>query len=198
MTIQIGYCTNVHAGPDLAQTGENLERYALAVRRRHSPDAPMGVGLWLAASAARQLRERRVQDFAAWLAEVGLVPFTLNGFPFGDFHQAVVKHQVYLPTWWEPARLEYTQNLIRVHHALLPPGLEGSISTLPIAWGQPPPTASQLAQAATALRQVARQLANLERDNGRLIRLAIEPEPGCVLQYSRDVVPFFEEHLFRG
>ena len=53
MTISIGYCTNVHAGPDLAQTGANLDRYALAVKRRFSPDTSMGIGLWLAASAAR-------------------------------------------------------------------------------------------------------------------------------------------------
>jgi hypothetical protein len=197
--MQIGYCTNVHAGPDLAQTRQNLERYALAVKRRYSPAAPMGVGLWLAASAARQLlRERRVREFADWLAEVGLVPFTLNGFPYGDFHQAVVKHQVYLPTWWEPARLEYTQDLIRIQHELLPPGLEGSISTLPLAWGQPTLSTPQLGQAAAALRQVARQLAALERDTGRVIRLAIEPEPGCVLQFSRDIVGFFEEHLLPG
>ncbi len=199
MTMQIGYCTNVHAGPDLEQTGQNLERYALAVKRRFSQDAPMGVGLWLAASAAHQLqRERRVADFAAWLTEVGLVPFTFNGFPYGDFHQTVVKHQVYLPTWWESARLEYTQALIRIQHGLLPRGLEGSISTLPVAWGQPAPTREQLAQAGAALRQVARQLAALEADTGRLIRLAIEPEPGCVLQYSCDVVRFFEEHLWPG
>lgn len=199
MTLQTGYCTNVHAGPDLAQTGANLERFALAVKRRYSPDAPMGVGLWLAASAARQLlRERRVTEFAAWLAEVGLVPFTLNGFPYGDFHQTVVKHQVYLPTWWQPERLAYTQDLIRILHHLLPPGMEGSISTLPIAWGQPAPTPAQLTQAADALRQVARQLAALEHDTGRLIRLAIEPEPGCVLQFSRDIVRFFEEHLLPG
>src|SRR5206468_1580952 len=92
MTIQFGYCTNVHAGPDLEQTRANLQRYALAVKQRVRPNEPMGVGLWLAASAARKLvGERRVTEFADWLAEVGLVLFTFNGFPFGDFHQAVVK-----------------------------------------------------------------------------------------------------------
>src|SRR5262249_10818686 len=119
MNIPIGYCTNVHAGTDLAQTRANLERHALAVKRRFMADRPMGVGLWCAASAARQLlEEQRMGEFASWLAAVGLVPYTLNGFPYGDFHQTVVKHQVYLPTWWEPARLEYTQDLIRVQHRL--------------------------------------------------------------------------------
>src|SRR5262245_4197092 len=111
-TIQTGYCTNVHAGSDLDQTRANLERYALAVKHLASPDEPMGVGLWLSASAARQLRaENRIEEWAEWLRTVGLVPFTLNGFPFGDFHQRVVKHQVYHPTWAEPARLQYTLDL---------------------------------------------------------------------------------------
>src|SRR5262245_26679909 len=92
MTIQLGYCTNVHAGVDLEQTQANLERFARVVKRRFSPQAPMGVGLWLSASAARGLLDgQRLPPFAAWLAEVGLVPFTLNGFPYGDFHRRVVK-----------------------------------------------------------------------------------------------------------
>src|SRR3954462_452881 len=105
--LEIGYCTNVHAGPTLAQTKANLERYALALKQRVRPDQPMGVGLWLAAEAASQLlASGGASDFAAWLSEVGLMPFTFNGFPYGDFHQAEVKHRVYHPTWFEPARLE--------------------------------------------------------------------------------------------
>jgi len=195
MTAPIGYCTNVHAGPDLEQTRANLQRYALEVKRRFSPNAPMGVGLWLAASAARGLRDRAALDtFAVWLREVGLVPFTLNGFPHGDFHKTVVKHDVYLPTWWQPARLEYTLDLIAIQDALLPPGMMGSISTLPIAWNNPP-TSDQLAAAGQALRKVAAALADLEKERGRLICLSLEPEPGCVLQRSADVTRFFQDHL---
>src|SRR5579871_6065098 len=110
---KIGYCTNVHAGTDLASARANLERYALAVKAKVSPNEAMGVGLWLSATAAHGLiRERRVDHFAAWLCEVGLVPYTFNGFPQGDFHQEVVKHRVYHPTWWEPERLAYTLDLV--------------------------------------------------------------------------------------
>jgi sugar phosphate isomerase/epimerase len=198
-TMQYGYCTNVHAGADLQQTRANLERYALAVKRRFSPEAPMGIGLWLSASAARKLvGEGRVGEFAAWLAEVGLVPFTLNGFPFGDFHQPIVKHRVYEPTWWEPSRLAYTRDLIAILDGLLPPGMDGSISTLPLAWGDPAPEPGRMKAAAEALREVAADLARLELETGRLIRLCLEPEPGCVVQYSGDAVRLFEGHLLGG
>ncbi|MCC6417425.1 MAG: metabolite traffic protein EboE [Gemmataceae bacterium] len=198
-TIQYGYCTNVHAGPDLDQTRANLERYALAVKRQASPDAPMGVGLWLAAPAVRRLlADGLVGEWAAWLHAVGLVPFTLNGFPYGDFHERVVKHRVYHPTWGEDERLRYTLDLSAALDGLLPPGLEGSISTLPLAWGEPAPAAGELDRMAAALRQVAGELARRERETGRLIYLCLEPEPGCVLQRSLDVVAFFHDHLLRG
>ena len=101
-----GYCTNVHAGRTLAETRANLERHALAVKQRFSPDRPMGIGLWLSAKAAAELiAARQEPEFRDWLAERGLVPYTLNGFPYGDFHQEVVKHRVYEPTWWQAERL---------------------------------------------------------------------------------------------
>jgi hypothetical protein len=195
----LAYCTNVHAGADLAQTRANVERYAPAVRRLFSPDRPMGLGLWLSASSARQLiAEDRIALWRDWLAGMGLVPFTFNGFPYGDFHRRVVKHQVYHPTWFHPDRLRYTQDLVTIQHGLLPEGVAGSISTLPIAWGSPSPEDSDLQQAAHALRQAARRLARLEADTGRFLCLCLEPEPGCVLQRSGDLVRFFEKYLLDG
>ncbi len=197
--LQIGYCTNVHAGADLAQTRSNLECHALAVKKIFSPNEPMGVGLWLAAPAARQLLARDgLADFGGWLTDVGLTPFTLNGFPYGDFHRDVIKHDVYRPTWFEQSRLDYTLNLIDIQNALLPGEMEGSISTLPIAWGNPGPSPEELFAAAKNLRTVADRLWQLERETGRLIHICLEPEPGCVLQVSDDVVRFFKEQLLPG
>src|SRR5213592_3688 len=109
---------------------------------------------WPSAAAARRLlAEGRLAEWAAWLREVGLVPFTLNGFPFGDFHQTVVKHRVYEPTWQNPARFAYTRDLITILDRLLPAKTEGSISTLPIAWAQP--SLDHLRQTAAALASIA-------------------------------------------
>jgi hypothetical protein len=197
MQPQIGYCTNVHAGATWPAARANLERHALAVKAAVRPHTTMGVGLWLAAEAARELRASGVAEAKAWLDDVGLLPFTFNGFPYGDFHQPVVKHRVYHPTWWEDARRDYTLDLIEIQHALLPPGMEGSISTLPIAWGEPRPSEEQLQGAARRLCEVADRLARLEADEGRVISICLEPEPGCLLQRSDDVVWFFEQYLFR-
>lgn len=199
MSAEFGYCTNVHAGADLTQTRANLERYAVAVRQRFNPASKLGIGLWLSASSARQLlQEDRLSQWADWLNEAGLEPFTFNGFPYGDFHQRVVKHRVYHPTWAEPARRDYTLDLIRIFDGLRQRGLSGSISTLPIAWGEPRPGKDLLSQAAEHLAQCATALARLEQTSGRYICLCLEPEPGCVLQRSEDVVDFFERFLLPG
>ena len=198
MPPELGYCTNVHAGPDLESTKTNLQEHALRVKELFSPGSPMGIGLWLAAPAAASLQNgTTLEEFRDWLGEHGLHPFTLNGFPFGNFHQEVVKHDVYHPTWMDEKRLTYTRHLVHALDHLLPPGSEGSISTLPIAWGSPTLSQEMLDHAADNLVAVARELAELEDQSGRLIYLCLEPEPGCVLQRSSDILGFFQDHLLK-
>ncbi len=193
----VGYCTNVHAGATLDEMRANLERHALAVKQRYSPQRPMGVGLWLSAKAAEELLLNHAEgEFGEWLAERGLVPYTMNGFPFGNFHEAVVKHRVYEPTWWQPERLHYTMQLAEILDAILPPGMEGSISTLPIAWGTPCPSREELEQSAAQLRQAAAWLHTLEEETGRLVYVCLEPEPGAVFSFADDAVHFFQWQLF--
>ena len=204
----LGYCTNVHAGTDLAAICDNLDRYAVPVRTNVAPHGDLGVGLWLPALAARELAVGgRAAELADFLRQRHLCPFTINGFPFDNFHQDVVKHHVYLPTWWDARRLEYTYQLAEILVQLLPPEtMLGSISTLPIGWpGNPmdplasPPASEasqrELQQAGKYLRELADRLQGLEARTGRRIVVAIEPEPGCILDTTDDVIQWFHTHL---
>lgn len=193
----IGYCTNVHAGFDLDVTKANLEKYALSVKQKCSPDKEMGIGLWLSANAVGEMiRQNQVREFAGWLETNQLVPFTFNGFPHGNFHQDVVKHLVYLPTWADDSRREYSEQLADVIDQLLPPGMEGSISTLPLAWQDEKVDDEFLRQSAKQLILLARHLEELEKSRNRLVYFCIEPEPGCVMQTSQTCVDFFQKYLF--
>ena len=195
----LGYCTNVHAGADLPQILANLQRHTLAVKEKISPDAPMGVGLWFSAAAARDLLQQQgVLRLKERLDEWELIPFTCNGFPYGDFHEPVVKHRVYQPDWAHSDRLGYTLNLAVILAELTLPGGEASISTLPIGWRGAPCPAVDHAAAVANLQHLARELARIENETCALIHVDLEPEPGCILQRSDDVVRFFQEHLFRG
>ena len=196
---RLGYCTNVHAGESLAETTANLRRHATAVRALYCPQGPLGVGLWLSARAARALQgPEGPPALAATLNEHGLEVFTINGFPYGDFHQQVVKHDVYRPDWRQRERLEYTLDLARILAALVPEDGQGSISTLPVGWGPWLRRGHDLQAAAANLHLAVDGLADLHERTGRLIHLDLEPEPGCVLQKSRDVVDFFQRYVLEG
>ncbi|MEE2935754.1 MAG: metabolite traffic protein EboE [Planctomycetota bacterium] len=190
----IGYCTNVHAGVDLQSIRANLERYAASARIACGLDE-LGVGLWLPSQAAVEL-STQADDFAEFLLQRRLRAYTINGFPYDNFHQDVVKRAVYQPAWWQPERLEYTQRLANILTRLLPEDEElGSISTLPIGWPSDCGNDSMLDQAGANLRQLANYLHQLELTTGRRIVVAIEPEPGCILDSAEDIIDWFDKYL---
>jgi hypothetical protein len=103
---------------------------------------------------------------------------TLNGFPYAAFQQPVVKGAVYRPDWTEPARLAYTVDLARILARLLPDdAARGSVSTLPLAW-RTPWDAGRADACRRALDALAAELGRLDRE----VRVAFEPEPGCVVE----------------
>jgi hypothetical protein len=160
----------------------------------------MGIGLWFShqsvVEASQAKNRKRLRD---WLERNSFVPFTANAFPQIDFHQPVVKHAVYEPDWTAPERLAYTRAVFALLHELNAAGLELSVSTLPLGWprggfGQAP-DAGFFRACAEQLLSVCRWLEQLEQSLGRLAYLCIEPEPGCVLDSSDDVIRFFDEWL---
>lgn len=181
--MHLSYCTNVHPAEDLDGIVGQLDTYAVEVRRHLAADT-LGLGLWLPEPVAGQLADddgarRRLRRA---LDERGLEVVTLNGFPYRSFHAPVVKHRVYYPDWTDRRRLEYTLNLARVLVDLLPDGAaRGSISTLPLGWREPWGR-QQVEAAAGHLDELARKLAKLARTTGRVVRVGLEPEPGCVVE----------------
>jgi sugar phosphate isomerase/epimerase len=184
----LSYCTNVHPAEDLAGVLAQLDRYAEPVRRLVGVDV-LGLGMWLPATLAGELAadpalRRRLR---AELDARGLEVYTLNAFPYGGFHDDVVKHSVYRPEWTDSRRLQYTVDCATVLADLLPDSATyGSISTLPLAWRTPWTTADHDV-ATAALTSLTGVLAGMAR-HGRPIRLAVEPEPGCVLDTVTDAV----------
>jgi sugar phosphate isomerase/epimerase len=124
--------------------------------------------------------------------------FTMNGFPFGAFHGVRVKEAVYEPDWRDARRLAYSDRLATLLAALLPAeaGLYGSVSTVPGAFRPRAGAPGDLAAIAEHLLRHVATLVALEAETGRSIRLALEPEPWCVLETVADAVAFFGAHLY--
>ena len=193
--MELSYCTNVHPAEDLDGVLAQLDAYAGPARRAAGLDR-LGVGLWLPADLARRLAvdADALDRLRAGLEANGLVVRTVNAFPYAAFHAEVVKLDVYRPDWTDPRRADYTLDCARVLAELLPPGGAGSISTLPLAW-RTPWTEDDDARATTELRRVSERLRELRERTGRTVRLAIEPEPGCVLDTVADVVDWLAPRL---
>jgi Xylose isomerase-like TIM barrel len=187
--VHLAYCTNVHPAEDLDGVLLQLERFATPIRRRLQSER-LGVGLWLAAPVARLLRgdTEGVARLRDTLDRLGLEVVSFNGFPYRAFHAPVVKRAVYRPDWTHPARREYTLDLAWLLAALLPGDVtEGSISTLPFGW-RAGWTERHEAAARAALAAAAVELERLEQTSGRRIRLALEPEPGCVIETTEQAI----------
>jgi len=192
----LSYCTNIHAGESWADVLSNLETHLCAVRALVAPEQPFGVGLRLSAEAATTLRQpETLARFRAFLSEHDLYVFTINGFPYGRFHGEPVKARVYQPDWTRKERGDYTRTLIEILAALLPEAVAGSISTVPGGFRSELRGAEQEASVARALIEQVVTLAQVERDTGRHIALALEPEPACLLETTAELVQFFEARL---
>jgi hypothetical protein len=203
----LGYCTNIHAGETWADHFAALQASVPELKKRRSPDQPFGLGLRLSNIASEELEQpENLVAFQQWLADNDCYVFTMNGFPFGGFHNTVVKDQVHTPDWTTEARVEYTKRLFRILSVLLPVDelgnpIPGGVSTSPLSyrywfeWEQPAARDYILSQTTQNVLDVVADLIRLHRQTDRLMHLDLEPEPDGVIETSDEFVSWFTDYL---
>jgi sugar phosphate isomerase/epimerase len=189
--LQLTYCTNIHPAVGWEAVQESLRAHAPALKARLCPEAPFGIGLRLSGAESTELLEGdRLAQFRAWLDAEGLYVFTINGFPHGTFHGAPVKADVHAPDWRSEERVAYTLRLAEILAALLPDGVEGTISTNPLSYGRWL-DADGLATCTANMVRVGDAL------RGTRIALAIEPEADGALATCDDLIRWWPDELDR-
>ncbi|RCH53828.1 xylose isomerase [Mucilaginibacter hurinus] len=194
------YCTNIHAGESWAAHFDALQQNFPLVKSQLSPDKPMGIGLRLSNQASIEiLLGDNMFQFKQWLQQTDAYVFTMNGFPYGGFHHIQVKDQVHAPDWTTTDRLAYTLRLFRILSALLPPGMDGGISTSPLSYRHWYDTDNELAQARMAATKnivlVAEELHMLKQQTGLTMHLDIEPEPDGLLETGGEFIDWYQDEL---
>lgn len=194
------YCTNIHPGASWEDHFEQLKQHLPSIRACIAPEEKFGVGLRLAAMAAATLSSpAKLEAFKTFLQENRLYVFTMNGFPYGNFHHDRVKEQVHQPDWTTPERLAYTKQLFGLLQELVPEGLDGGISTSPLSYMPLFPTAHALHDALETslhhLVEVVAFLHQIREKKGVLLHLDIEPEPDGILENTQQVIRFYNEWL---
>ena len=190
--LHLTYCLNVHPGESWAENVAAIRTFAIPVRNRVAPDKPFGLGLRLSALAAGQLAEAAaLSEFREFLDRENLYVFTINGFPYGQFHDTAVKDSVYAPDWRTAERRDYTIAMADVLAELLPEGVTGSISTVPGSYKPWIRGDDDVRRMVEMLCDTAARLAAIGRRSGREIVLALEPEPDCFIENTDEVIALF-------
>lgn len=193
------YCTNIHPGESWAEHFAALKKSFPYIKSQICKDQPMGIGLRLSNAASLQLAGREeLRNFKDWLGSNNAYVFTMNGFPYGDFHHAVVKDKVHAPDWTTNERLEYTLRLFGILAELLPEGMDGGISTSPLSYRYwfTNENLTETKQAATRnMVYVLEELIRIRRSSGILMHLDIEPEPDGLLETGEEFISWFENEL---
>jgi hypothetical protein len=194
--IHLAYCTNVHRGNTWEETFRSLETDVLSVREQVCPDQAYAIGLRLGAEAAAKLREpEELLAFQKWLEVKNCYVFTINGFPYGEFHGTRVKEQVFRPDWTSQDRLDYTIVLFEILEHLLEPGEEGSVSTLPGSFKEfiSPDSIPEILF--ENLVTCSQRIESLQKSKQLDLHLGLEPEPLGLFETCPESIAFFTSLL---
>ena len=194
------YCSNIHPGEKWNDHFAALKENLPYIKSQLAPDQPFGLGLRVANEASLELSKPEViAEFKNWLDQEGIYVFVINGFPYGGFHNTIVKDQVHQPDWTTDERQEYTFRLFRILSFLLPEAMEGGVSTPPLSyrlWWENDTKMLFATEKATAhMLQVLDELFAIKRDTGKNLHLDIEPEPDGILDSISDFIDWYVNSL---
>jgi hypothetical protein len=192
------YSTLVHPGDTWEEMRQSVAEHVPTVKKRVSPDGPMGLSLRLSGASVEALRQSPEEraDFLAFLRAEDLYVYTVNAFPQGAFKGRTVMEQVYEPDWSTDDRTRYTMGVADVLVELTESDVEPSIQTAPLAFRPKVESPAYVDGFTHNLLVAVAHLADIERRTGRRVKLALEPEPYCFLETTEETIRYFEDHLY--
>lgn len=223
--ISLCYCTNIFPGESYKDLIANLEKHVAPTLKRTADlfgkdkeqIAPLAcLGLRISNLASREMMSG-FTELKAFCEKHSCYIASINGFPYGTFHDADIKEKVYQPDWRERERVDYTKRLIelsaklqaQINHPLQKKGLAQracgiAISTSPIAFKegferQPPSViiergakSKDWSTSISHLREVIAHCLTINGETHTKTSIALEPEPACVIETLHETEQLFE------
>lgn len=192
--VDLTYCGNVHPATDLERWFALTEQFAVPIAQaQRAAGHAFGLGTWWNAATAAELanNDAAFKRLESFLAEHDLPIWTVNVFPYGDFHATAVKTSVYQPDWTSVDRARYTLDVASVVARLGGGRDVVPMSTLPLGY-EP----GEVGAFVRGLWRVVRGLAALRERYGVHLVLALEPEPFCLLETVAGTVAYLEDFMF--
>lgn len=196
---QLTYCSNIHPGEIWDDHFVQLQLHIPLIKKRISPAKSFGIGLRLSDTASIELcNDGNLSVFKQWLKENDCYVFTMNGFPYGNFHHTEVKDKVHAPDWTTNERIIYTIRLAKILSQLLPEGIDGGISTSPLTyrhWHAKEEVDAVFKTTTLNLLEVIVALIEIKNNTGKIIHIDIEPEPDGLLESGMEFINWYDEYL---
>ena len=194
------YCTNIHSGESWEEHFSAIKEHFPIIKKQLSPNQSMGIGLRLSNTASLELlKDKNIENFKKWLIKEKGYVFTMNGFPYGDFHQTRVKDNVHSPDWTTNERVEYTLRLFQILSELVPENIDGGISSSPLSyrhWHSDDAMNQVKKKSAENILKIVEQLIHIKQKTLKVLHLDIEPEPDGVLETGDEFIDWFDSYLF--
>ncbi len=195
-------CYSLNVFPSDADVGRRVADIGLKFGRVReslgmSEGEPFALGFWSDSHLTGQMADKsNISLVRNFLESKGYYVFTLNAFPYGEFHGKPVKSGVYLPDWTSALRADFTCRAADFLAEVKPPGICGSISTLPGGYTKFLSCREECEkEMARNLIKVADYLAGLEESRGAEIVLSVEMEPDCIWEDCGGFLEFYDRHL---
>ncbi|MCR4318472.1 MAG: metabolite traffic protein EboE [Planctomycetes bacterium] len=200
--INLSYCTNVHAAEGYDGFLSMIESFPVQVIERVLSECKIpenvsiGAGLWFPRDVT-QKELARTFDYERFrnLVESKKLNVTgLNGFPYANFHAEKVKHDVFRPGWDDRLRPRYTRECALT----LAPVMTGEVSSVTTVPGGPREIWNSDRLVMKTIRNLVESVIDLYelwQKTGRMIILAIEPEPMTMLETTGELIDFLRERL---
>ncbi|MFN0205175.1 MAG: metabolite traffic protein EboE [Planctomycetota bacterium] len=187
------YCTNLLPGESLDEVRAMLRGFASPLRTKLAIQGALPIGLYLSSRACDELEQPGAFDaFEGELKSLNIQVVTINAFPFGGFHDTIVKERVFEPAWDAEPRRVYTEKAARIFARLLPRGSEGSISTHSGYYKESNINEERDWRVARAWLRTAIAFNKIHEETGRKLILSIEPEPMSRIETTDESIQFLE------
>jgi hypothetical protein len=195
----LSYCTNIHPAESWSDTYQSLKDHLPQIKSKVSPNQDFGLGLRLSNQAVNELLlNDTYKEFDQWLEENSVKIMSVNGFPFGEFHQYKVKENVHSPDWFTEERRIYTYHIVKLLSLMKNTLNEVGISVSPLGYRHKYEGSQKeilLEKSAYAFKELAIICESIEQQTGKYIHIDIEPEPDAVLENAAEIVSFFSNYL---
>lgn len=188
----ITYCSNIFKNNNGTQLLNSLNKYKKEFKSYKD------ISICVSNNIINELNEKKnLNKILTWKKiNKKNIPL-INGFVYKNFHQNLIKENIYYPDWTKKERFNFTKNTIFFAQKINKRSKICGISTLPITYKLwiKNNTKYNIKKAINFFFEILKILIKIKKYKNILIHIDIEPEPFCLLEDCKDFIYFFKSWI---